>query len=150
MPDIRLTVKGVVCPCYELFLGARMSRVPSRGSDQFNLRLPDGMRDQIAALADANGRSMNAEIVTRLQASLDIADVTKPFGPRSTKGKTLKDAIDVLNYIGEIARSAVDDGPIPFRPEMHPEEDRERFEAAVKENEELSAATRARREAKRK
>lgn len=40
----------------------------SRGSDQFVVRLPDGMRDRIKAAADKNGRSMNAEIV----ATLDI------------------------------------------------------------------------------
>lgn len=43
---------------------------PGRGSDQFALRLPDGMRDQIKTLADANGRSMNAEIVARLEKSI--------------------------------------------------------------------------------
>lgn len=42
---------------------------PGRGSDQFPLRLPDGMRDQIKEAADRNGRSMNAEIVARLEAS---------------------------------------------------------------------------------
>jgi len=44
-------------------------RVASRGSEQFMLRLPDGMRDRIRAEADANGRSMNAEIVERLEQS---------------------------------------------------------------------------------
>lgn len=33
------------------------------------LRFPDGMRDQISEAAKASGRSMNAEIVTRLQSS---------------------------------------------------------------------------------
>ena len=42
-------------------------RIPSRGSDQFVVRFPDGMRDQIASAAEANGRSMNAEIVSRLE-----------------------------------------------------------------------------------
>jgi hypothetical protein len=40
-----------------------------RSSDQFPLRLPDGMRDRIAKEAKANGRSMNAEIVGRLEWS---------------------------------------------------------------------------------
>ena len=35
------------------------------------LRLPDGMRDILKAAAEENGRSMNAEIVARLQESLD-------------------------------------------------------------------------------
>lgn len=41
-----------------------------RDHDKFMLRLPDGMRDQIKRVADANGRSMNAEMIIRLQASL--------------------------------------------------------------------------------
>lgn len=34
-----------------------------RDSDQFALRLPDGMRDRIRSSAESNRRSMNAEIV---------------------------------------------------------------------------------------
>jgi hypothetical protein len=44
---------------------------PSELADRFQLRMPDGMRDEIEATAKANGRSMNAEIVLRLQQSLD-------------------------------------------------------------------------------
>ena len=40
-----------------------------RGSDQFVLRLPAGMRDRIKRAAEHNGRSMNAEIVERLTVS---------------------------------------------------------------------------------
>lgn len=43
---------------------------PSKLADQFVLRLPDGMRDRIAAEAKTNNRSMNAEIVARLERSL--------------------------------------------------------------------------------
>ena len=42
---------------------------PSRKLDKFILRLPDGMRDAIAASAKANNRSMNAEIILRLENS---------------------------------------------------------------------------------
>lgn len=38
-----------------------------RASDQFPLRLPDGMRDRIKSAAEANNRSMNAEIVATLE-----------------------------------------------------------------------------------
>ena len=41
----------------------------SRDSDKFMLRFPDGMRDKIAEAAKANNRSMNAEIVARLEGS---------------------------------------------------------------------------------
>lgn len=40
---------------------------PGRGSDQFPLRLPDGMRDRLKQAAAANNRSMNAEIVSMLE-----------------------------------------------------------------------------------
>ncbi|WP_304515489.1 Arc family DNA-binding protein [Achromobacter sp. ACM01] len=46
-----------------------MSEFPSASLDKFMLRLPDGMRDQIAKDAKANGRSMNAEIIARLAAT---------------------------------------------------------------------------------
>ncbi|AVS68918.1 hypothetical protein C8245_21205 [Paracidovorax avenae] len=42
---------------------------PSRTAEQFVVRFPDGMRDEIAAAAKKNNRSMNAEIVARLQDS---------------------------------------------------------------------------------
>lgn len=43
----------------------------SRESDKFMLRLPDGMRQLIAVQAKANGRSMNAEMIYRLQCSFE-------------------------------------------------------------------------------
>lgn len=43
---------------------------PSKLADQFVVRLPAGMRDSIAEAAKANNRSMNAEIVARLERSL--------------------------------------------------------------------------------
>jgi hypothetical protein len=42
---------------------------PGRKADQFIVRFPPGMRDRIAAAARENGRSMNAEIVHRLEQS---------------------------------------------------------------------------------
>lgn len=41
-----------------------------RDSDKFMLRFPDGMRDKLKAEAKANNRTLNAEIVARLAASL--------------------------------------------------------------------------------
>jgi hypothetical protein len=40
---------------------------PSRSAPQFVVRLPTGMREQINEAAIENNRSMNAEIVARLQ-----------------------------------------------------------------------------------
>ena len=44
--------------------------VPSRGSDQFMLRMPEGMREQLRTAAAEHGRSMNTEIVERLAETL--------------------------------------------------------------------------------
>jgi len=49
----------------------KLKKSPGRGSDQFVLRLPDGMRDRIASLAAENGRSMNAEIISRLEQTFE-------------------------------------------------------------------------------
>lgn len=40
---------------------------PSQQQDRFIVRLPDGMRDSLREAAEHNKRSMNAEIVARLQ-----------------------------------------------------------------------------------
>jgi predicted HicB family RNase H-like nuclease len=60
----------------------------TRGADEFKLRLPDGMRDKIAALAMANGRSMNAEIVQRLAATLNQEDPMATNMPQDDFQKT--------------------------------------------------------------
>lgn len=56
---------------------ADRSQYPSEQADKYLLRLPDGMREQISEAAKANKRSMNAEIIARLDASFAVADVSK-------------------------------------------------------------------------
>lgn len=48
-----------------------------RGSDQFVVRLPDGMRERIRLHADANGRSMNSELVSLIEMALWEADMSR-------------------------------------------------------------------------
>ena len=48
----------------------------SRGSEQFPLRLPDGLRDRVKEKADANGRSMNAEIIAAIESTIDLPDLS--------------------------------------------------------------------------
>lgn len=52
---------------------AKKPPAPSDLADKFMLRLPDGMRDRIAEAAEANKRSMNAEIVARLEGSFSAS-----------------------------------------------------------------------------
>jgi len=47
-----------------------MSRMDSRTADKFVVRLPDGLRNKIFDVAGDNQRSMNGEIVYRLEQSL--------------------------------------------------------------------------------
>ena len=48
-------------------------------SDQYMLRLPDGMRDRIKFAAAENGRSMNAEIVATLEDKYPDPNSQKEF-----------------------------------------------------------------------
>lgn len=66
-----------------------MSDYPSDTAERFQVRLPDGLRDEIKAAAAANNRSMNAEIVARLQGN----------------GKSLRDDIAIAALAGMMAQS---------------------------------------------
>lgn len=59
-----------------------MREKPVREQDKFMLRLPDGMREQIASEAKNNGRSMNTEIVVRLRHSLAQGDALADMAVR--------------------------------------------------------------------
>ena len=52
-------------------LEPKMAAGTGSTSDRFQLRLPDGMRDQLAEAATANARSLNDEIIQRLTQSLE-------------------------------------------------------------------------------
>jgi len=60
---------AIICWTYYPQKEIEVGRIPSRGVDQFMVRFPNGMRDRIREVADKNGRSMNAEIIARLEAS---------------------------------------------------------------------------------
>lgn len=52
-----------------MWLIAIMTKKPTiQPQDKYVLRMPDGMRNQLKAAAEKNNRSMNAEIVGRLEA----------------------------------------------------------------------------------
>ncbi len=44
---------------------------PARDLEKFMLRMPEGMRERIAREAKANGRSMNAELIARIEQSFE-------------------------------------------------------------------------------
>lgn len=65
----------------------------SRALDKVIVRLPDGMRDKLKEAASANGRSMNAEIVARLENSFSIDAVEKDFFSKFTNIRFFMDVL---------------------------------------------------------
>ncbi len=92
-----------------------MSEIPGRHAEQFNLRLPDGMRERLKEAAGANKRSMNAEIISRLQDSFDpiagasVSDVGKAAARASSVAlrATLWHVYSMLLEISEIPGSDI-------------------------------------------
>lgn len=78
-------VKYFAWHCAMSFGADKMGRRPSEAQDKFIVRLPDGMRDQLKAAAEANNRTMTAEVVARLRSTLDselkaqVPDFTSGF-----------------------------------------------------------------------
>jgi hypothetical protein len=66
---------------------------PKVEHDKFIVRLPYGMRDRIADEAKANNRSMNAEIVSRLERTFVEGNRIKMVAEGS---ETLDNLLDVL------------------------------------------------------
>lgn len=71
-------------------------KYPSELKDRFIVRMPEGMRDQIAEQATANHRSMNSEIVARLQASLSAEVPTSSASDAQSQEQALLDAFRKL------------------------------------------------------
>ena len=72
---------------------------PSKQLDQFVVRLPDGMRDQIKASAQKNNRSMNAEIVHAIGFYFAFDDLDP------SRNKALEQQLDAKVEIPEDQRS---------------------------------------------
>jgi hypothetical protein len=65
------TLDRMVAASKELAVPAKP---PGRGAAQFVLRYSDEMRDKIARLAKANGRSINSELIALLERALSHGD----------------------------------------------------------------------------
>lgn len=76
-------------------------KATGRDSDKIMLRVPDGMRDRIKAAADANNRTMNAEIVARLQQSFDTRDTDLA---QDTVGAMLKSLSMTITHAETLAK----------------------------------------------
>jgi hypothetical protein len=79
------------------------AKAVDRASDKFVLRLPDGMRDFIAEMAERNGRSMNAEIVNALANQIARFSPEKEVPPELAE--LMNDALAERIRRGEITRN---------------------------------------------
>lgn len=72
-----------------------------REQPKFMLRLPDDMRERLKAAAEQNKRSMNAEIVKRLEESLAADSLGTPKGywelPDGITAEQINEAISEAN-----------------------------------------------------
>jgi hypothetical protein len=56
------------------------AKYPSQLAERFQIRMPDGLRDKIRAAAEENKRSMNTEIIARLEESFNPLGRSGVFG----------------------------------------------------------------------
>ena len=80
-----------------------------RDSDKYIVRFPPGVRDRIAEEAKKNNRSMNAELVARIESSFDDKDQTALLATVARLNVNLADAeLDMhLQYL-DAAGLAID------------------------------------------
>lgn len=72
----------------------------SRTAEKFVVRLPDGMREQVAQVARKNHRSMNSEIIDRLEQSL----LNSQFEPAQKKQSDSLDAGELKTELNRAYR----------------------------------------------
>lgn len=65
-------------------------KFPSDAAERFQVRMPSGLRDRIAASAKKNGRSMNTEIVQALE---------EKFPPPAIDVRVLSEFLESLNGV---------------------------------------------------
>ncbi|QGA57243.1 Arc family DNA-binding protein [Brucella sp. 2280] len=75
----------------------------SREDPQIKLRLPEALRDSIKAHAEANGRSMNAEIVARIEEYPELIEYKKKLHEVTAVNNTL--AVERHDLLIKIAES---------------------------------------------
>lgn len=87
------------------------TKSPSRSAEQFVVRFPDGMRDKIAEAAKAAGRSMNAEIVQRLEHTLSEPHTDTRVAAKHRYLVATLDLSHAAKFISSALRSLPEDYP---------------------------------------
>jgi hypothetical protein len=91
---------------------------PSEQQDRFIVRLPNGMRDKIGVAARANKRSMNAEIVNRLEASFSSAGepllVVNQDTAEAFPKEAIKAILETRDMVSKMHQAQIAPSPAPF------------------------------------
>lgn len=80
---------------------------PSAKQEQYMLRFPDGMRERLKELAKGNGRSLNSEIIHRLEYTLGLDDLDQRLGPTDSQASyesTTEARPDVVESLAAISK----------------------------------------------
>ena len=85
-----------------------------KATDQFQLSLPELMRDKLAKAATANGRSLNSEIIHRLTRSLERDEVQKKLSDH------LRAQGDRLVKVEQEIAALVEQLRLPLMPKARP------------------------------
>lgn len=107
MPSWHLCQFGIIPSRHKIVYCAAMAKepYPSETADRYIVRFPDGMRDRIREEADKNGRSMNAEIIARLEQT--FSGGPNLLGEPDAYGRQLADSTRSLLEALETVRSEV-------------------------------------------
>ncbi len=74
--------------------------------------MPDGLRDKLKAAAETNSRSMNSEIVARLEASFEIGGLMQLGATAQAQAELTKAVEKLTNALNEnaVARALMEKG----------------------------------------
>lgn len=86
-----------------------MAAKAGRHDDQYMVRFPEGLRDKIKDAATANGRSMNSEIIARLEDSFLTEQLTTVADESAIKPPTAKELRRVAEIMVILERNALDE-----------------------------------------
>lgn len=80
---------------------------PKQTDPQYKLRMPAGLKERIELAAQANNRSMNAEIVSRLEASFSLMLFTGEAKEKGIEIESLLHKIEMLERIISIKEETI-------------------------------------------
>ncbi|WP_304620214.1 Arc family DNA-binding protein [Paracoccus sediminilitoris] len=91
------------------------SRTLTRDIAPFGVRMPRELKDRVEAAAKASGRSMNSEIVTRIQQTFDglVANVPRNLPPGLLERMTVASSFNNRSLQDEIIQTLLEKYPPP-------------------------------------